>query len=586
MMKHFLIHFYEGLFTHMEAWHPEAFEKMKSKHEELQILRETRKRKRAGDRTRQLTLISNNNNQLSVENKMDPKLQARWDDAVVKFVSETGVSFQCCEKLDILLDAVWNGRMRLKVRSRTTVTKHVGARSLCLMADVYNILNVMAKECGGFGFTTDLWTSRALDSFMAFTCHFINKEMELQKFVPFVEYFGVNRHTGRNIKLFINQFLAALGMDGNDISKTIVCDNASNNKVMIRLSGDLQVSYCNIHTMQLAIIDVFKLDILNIKVDEVMLKCKELAKFVKRSEQNKNELKAACVRTGTKFIMPKLPNATRWNSKEANVSTTIKLKSALQHISHADTSLHWYDVIPNAAEFKLLESLVDILARIKIACKVWEADKNPTIQTVIPELYNIKDVLKRKIGSRERYVSVFARELLKLMEQRFPDSGTRNKVNCVAHLLDPEYRGVILRQFGAFDTALEEVKRMGAKYENVEDIPSPPAQVARHDLVVGNENLSAAQKLKIMEEAALENVRVNTETNDRYTDTEIELGKFLKMKIPSGSNLLLFYKEHENFLPILTKVAREIFAIPASSATSERVFSVGSLVRFDFKTSK
>ena len=66
----------------------------------------------------------------------------------------------------------------------------------------------------------------------------------------------------------------------------------------------------------------------------------------------------------------------------------------------------------------------------------------------------------------------------------------------------------------------------------------------------------------------------------------LRLSKFLKMKIPSGSNLLLFYKEHENFLPILTKVAREIFAIPASSATSERVFSVGSLVRFDFKTSK
>ena len=169
-------------------------------------------------------------------------------------------------------------------------------------------------------------------------------------------------------------------------------------------------------------------------------------------------------------------------------------------------------MIPTAAEFKLLESLVAILARIKSACKVWEADKNPTIQTVVPELYSIKDVLKRKIGDRERYVSVFAKELLKLMDQRFPDCGTRNKMNCVAHLLDPEYRGV---DIGA---------------------------------------------------------------NNRNSNIEMELDKFLKMKIPSDINLLLFYKEHKTILPILTKVAREIFAIPASSATSERVFSVGSLV--------
>ena len=83
----------------------------------------------------------------------------------------------------------------------------------------------MAKECKGFGFTTDLWTPRSLDSYLAFTCLFINKEMELQKFVPFVEYFGVNDHTGRNIKLFIDQSLATLGLNNANITK--ICDNAS-----------------------------------------------------------------------------------------------------------------------------------------------------------------------------------------------------------------------------------------------------------------------------------------------------------------------------------------------------------------------
>ena len=98
--------------------------------------------------------------------------------------------------------------------------------------------------------------------------------------------------------------------------------------------------------------------------------------------------------------MPKLPNDTRWNSKEANVATTIKLKSALQWITQTDTSLRWSDVIPNAAEFTILESLVEILERVKVANKIWEGDLNPTIQTVITELYNIKDTLKKKTAFR------------------------------------------------------------------------------------------------------------------------------------------------------------------------------------------
>ena len=81
-----------------------------------------------------------------------------------------------------------------------------------------------------------------------------------------------------------------------------------------------------------------------------------------------------------------------------------------------------------------------------------------------------------------------------------------------------------------------------------------------------------------MEEASRENARVDIGANNRNSNIEMELDKFLKMKIRSDINLLLFYKEHKTVLPILTKLVREIFAIPASSATSERVFSVGSLV--------
>ena len=88
----------------MEAHHKEEFKKMESQKEEREILRKKRKRKRSGDGdgTKQLKLIGNNNNNLGLNNKLDPKVQERWDNAVVKFVYETGSSFRSCNKFDMV----------------------------------------------------------------------------------------------------------------------------------------------------------------------------------------------------------------------------------------------------------------------------------------------------------------------------------------------------------------------------------------------------------------------------------------------------------------------------------------------------
>ena len=45
------------------------------------------------------------------------------------------------------------------------------------------------------------------------------------------------------------------------------------------------------------------------------------------------------------------------------------------------------------------------------------------------------------------------------------------------------------------------------------------------------------------------------------------------------SDLLKWWLHHKKRFPILAEVVREVFAIPASSATSERVFSVGTQVK-------
>ena len=562
----------------MQAHHKEEYEKLEIQQQQVEELRSIKKRKKS-DGHRQLRLIGTNNNQIGLNNKLDPKVQARWDEAVVQYVTETGTSFRSCEKFDILLKAVWpNGKPRVNVRSGQTVSKHVGKESQNLIGEVYSILSQSKEETRGIAFTSDMWRSRALDSFMSLTAHFISKDYELVVLVPFVTWFGHNRHTGVNIKLLLDQFFKILGLDGEHIYRTVVTDNASNNGVMFRLSRDsIQEYKCAIHTMSLCVKDVWELTILHVKIKDVLKKCSEIAVHVRRSEHNKNALKEEAKAKDVRFIMPIVPNATRWHSVEQNVQSVLHLAPVIQSLAvNESPSGSWTELNPSAAEIKLLKSMVELLKRIKIACKIWEHDKKPTIQTMIPELFDIQDILKKKSRDKERYVSVFARELSKLIENRFPDSGTQSLLNCVAHLLDPEYRGLILKQYnGTYDDARNEVIKRGMKYENV---PPPPVDESMEDDSEEDvESMSAAQRLKQREMANTTRVVSAARTNG-ISATESELERFEQLKIGDGSDLLKFWKENESILPILAKVAREIFSIPVSSASSEREFSIGGLV--------
>lgn len=134
-----------------------------------------------------MKLFSNNNNKIVVDNRLDPRLQSRWDAAVVEFVYEAGVSFEVCQKLDILLHSIWpTGKLRVTVRNARTVSRHVSQKSTSLKVDVYSIIKADSVKNKAFAFTTDLRRSRALDSFMALTCHYINDEFQLVKLVPFI----------------------------------------------------------------------------------------------------------------------------------------------------------------------------------------------------------------------------------------------------------------------------------------------------------------------------------------------------------------------------------------------------------------
>ena len=211
-------------------------------------------RKDSSEGMKQATLSFDKSKNLALNVRKDPMKQKRWDRGVVKFAAKTYTSFKSTEKLDILVDALFpHGNSGIKVKSNQTVSRHTVKIATEIQRDLLSIIMSAAETCSSFSFTTDLWSNSNNDSFMCLSIHFVTQDGQLHTFVPFIEYMSNLRHTGKNIQWLLEEMFNALGLSSDKISKYVTCDNASNNRLAVKLTSAFTVNWCVIHTCQLAI---------------------------------------------------------------------------------------------------------------------------------------------------------------------------------------------------------------------------------------------------------------------------------------------------------------------------------------------
>ena len=579
----------KGMQSHLFTKHRE----LKSKIEEQKAVHDEKKRKNQKEReetkkkdsmTQQKLVPSGEGRSLAVEPRHDPQMQKRFDQAVVNFAATTGVSFNALSKenMDILIKPFFpKSTPKVKGRHRSTISRHTSLEADEIRRNIYSIILSAKEDCSSFSFTSDMWRNLALDSFISLTIHFITEDGELIKLVPFCEYFGKRKHTGLNIKISLEDLMKALQLDDEKFEKRVVLDNAANNKCCIRQSSSLIGHWCANHTLQLAVNDAFKTEVLTIPVKRVSKKCKEVSKFVRASEQRNNELKVACRKKEIKYKLPKKQMPVRWNSQEANISSVVALRHALQFLLF-NTAEGWDEEkhTLTAQEFKLGESMVKVLEPAKFATKQWEKDLSPSIHLVIREVYNIQGAMAEFKKSTDKYIAGFAEQLGKNVEARFPNCATDTLIYTVAHMLDPLFKGAILHEFdGAYVKAKEEIIKLGSKHDVTVNTPTTAVRIETEERT-DEDFLTPAQRLLLRHQKRRPSVEIVAATTSQPNNVRKELDEYLMMEAgdTQAQEILSWWVRNKKLFPILFQVVRMVLAIPASSSTSERVFSQGTKV--------
>ena len=117
----------------------------------------------------------------------DHVVSERFHDALIEHIAESHASFgqfgtKSFQKVVSTLNK------RVKVKHPTTLSRMVKAKAESVRKEVATILRAVKADLVSLGFTTDLWTSRASDSFISLTLSFIDKDWSLHNWTPFVRF--------------------------------------------------------------------------------------------------------------------------------------------------------------------------------------------------------------------------------------------------------------------------------------------------------------------------------------------------------------------------------------------------------------
>ncbi|KAK3928927.1 E3 SUMO-protein ligase ZBED1 [Frankliniella fusca] len=200
----------------------------------------------------------------------------------------------------------------------------------------------------------------------------------------------------------------------------------------------------------------------------------------------------------------------------------------------------------NDSDLAIMDDMIPLLEVFERAVEAFEAEKQPTVQHVLPQFKLLTRATSPKPTDSPTIANLRRLMAWQLKDKFAPNITMRQKLGT---LFSPQFKSLanlLSAEEIAEVHALQDADSSDDEYATLVDAPTP-------ETVVKDEV-------------------------DMYVELSVTIGK------NKGFDLLQWWKEHEKDFPILSHVVRMILATPASSAASERHFSTAGHLITDRRT--
>nr|XP_054599277.1 E3 SUMO-protein ligase ZBED1-like [Nothobranchius furzeri] len=415
--------------------------------------------------------------------------------------------------------------------------------------------------------TTDLWTSRASESFMAVTIQSITDSWEMTSWC--LGCVGIHSdHTGENIREAFEEVIQDTWKLDLNLMAGLTTDNASNNKKAFE--QDFLWIPCFGHNLDLAVSKSLEVD----KVSSTLSRLRKTVSAFSRSPKMVRLLKNK--QKELQLVEHSLihDEPTRWGSSFEMVDRFLEQQQAVCAVL-AENRKKWH-LMPKDTDITTLETVQEVLGPLSSFTDALSGETHTTLSSVLPLCWKIFSVLT--VEDDDSHLKRQMKELIaKDLKTRYQDGRLQLLLN-IATFLDSRFKL-------NFTTLKDEVKEHLCdslrSISNIQNVASPcetrPAKKSKTDL---KGLLSDIQGEKKKHPDAPHEVEITSADRDRPEyKLKNELTLYQTMpEVQAEHDPLTWWKANHTTFPHLALLAKKYLCIAASSCASERIFSTSGLI--------
>lgn len=417
--------------------------------------------------------------------------------------------------------------------------------------------------------TTDMWTSVSTEAYLTVTCHLI-ENWQMREFVLETHSFH-GQHTADNISSALKQITEEWGITEKVVA--VVTDNGANMVAAVHKAGWRHFP-CFAHTLNLVVKDSVKAVP---EVVQVLEKCRAIVSFFHHSTKATEKLKD--IQQQLKVAEHKLIQSvdTRWNSVFYMLERLCEQNEA---VTTALCLLGKNQLCLNAGELSLIKETVVALRPFEEVTQEVSSEKHVSVSKVIP----LVSLIHRAVAACEHQGSSLATQLAQQCQRRFRGI---ESIHCLAAstFLDVRFKHLgfcdkdnveVLKK--RLHTEMQEVYQTGQSAPTLTVSSTPIVSSASGPSTSGSIPSPppagpAATKGGIWTDFDMQVVS-SQHHRSASSDVLIEIRRYSEEKlIPRDKDPLVWWQEHEQTFPSLSRLAVRYLGIVASSVPAERIFS-------------
>ncbi|XP_051998856.1 E3 SUMO-protein ligase ZBED1-like [Xyrauchen texanus] len=417
--------------------------------------------------------------------------------------------------------------------------------------------------------TTDGWTSRATQSFITITTHYITDNWVIAN--PVLQTRAVyESHTSDHLSEILQGAVAEWKIDRENATVPVTTDNAKNIVNAVNAAGFSPNIRCFAHTVNLASQRGMSVN----QMSRLLGRVRKVVTFFHRSTTAAAVLKdkQEMLQLPTHKLIQDVP--TRWNSSYDMLERYLEQQAAVfSALTDKNAKRNIKDILTLSDEdVKVAEDIVQVLKPLKTVTALLSTEQLPTVSMIMPLKHTILESMNVSCTDTAVVKDVKS-AIVSDFTNRYPDSdSTLAQFLHMSTALDPRFKSLPFLDENTrrivFNSLIEKI---------LEYHPSQAQASKEQSEVASSSECDPPAKRAPITELFGKLFPVETSTPASKSLSQMVKEEVQRYKeVPTlqvESNPLAWWKDKESQFPHLARLAKSFLGVPATSVPSERVFS-------------